>query len=261
MEKNRKKVGLALGGGGARGFCHIGVLQVLEENGIPIDIVTGCSIGSIVGGCYAAGMDPYYMSKVISKFSQIKIMDVDVTFKNQGIVKGNRAIAFIKKHIGDIDIGQCRVPFAATAVDAKKAELVTFTSGSLLNAIRASIAIPGYFQSVKCEEGDCLIDGGVLERIPIDSCKSLGADIVIAVDALGPPEPVEKINTFIDMLIRAYNIMDWGCSAEKIKAADVLITPNQPNKTILDFKNNPHSVTSGRVAAEAALPKIRELLA
>lgn len=260
MKRIRKKVGVALGGGGAKGFCHIGVLQVLKENNIPIDYISGCSMGAVIGGCFASGMSLETMSRMTAKFNQAQVSDFDITLKNHGLMKGQRAIAFLKKHIGDINIEDCVIPFSAIAVNAKTVELVTFTKGKILDAIRASMSIPGYFQSAKTEDADCLIDGGILERVPISAAKKMGADVVIAVDALGEPEPVEKIKTAFDMIIRAYNIMDWECSKEKLKAADIVITPSQPNKSILDFKNNPHSVSSGREAALEALPKILELI-
>lgn len=260
MKDSRKKIGIALGGGGARGFCHIGVLQILEENNIPVDFIAGCSMGAVVGGCYAGGMDLYTMSRITAKFNQAQVSDFDITLKNHGLMKGNRAITFLKKHVGDINIEDCKIPFAAIAVNAKTVELVTFKTGKLMEAIRASMSIPGYFQSVTIEDSDCLIDGGILERIPINAAKNMGADVIIAVDALGPPEPVQKIKTALDMIIRAYNILDWECSKEKMKNADIIITPNQPDKSILDFKNNPHSVMSGRIAAQNALPQILELI-
>jgi NTE family protein len=258
-ESKRKKIGLALGSGGARGFCHIGVLQVLRENNIPIDFVSGCSMGAIVGGCFCTGVNLAEMESIAAKIVQRKMMDVDITFKKQGILKGNRAKSFIKKLLGDASFEDCPIPFAVTATDVCKGELVTFTSGSLTEAIRASFSIPAAFQSVEFMD-KCLIDGGVTERVPIRAVRDLGADAVIAVDALGPPEPVEKIDGFLDMIERAFMLLDWQSTKTKLAEADLVITPAQGNRRIRDFKNNRESVEFGRAAAKAALPDILKII-
>jgi NTE family protein len=261
MKKNkRKKVGLALGSGGARGFCHLGVLKVLEENNIPIDVMSGCSMGSIIGGCYAAGISVEAMLELTAKLSQRMIVDLDLTLKRQGMLRGNRALAMIRNLIGDKTFEECVIPFVVTAVEIQKPELIVIKSGKLTDAIRASMSVPAAFQYVETPEGEHLIDGGVMQRIPIPAVKELGAEIVIAVDAIGKPEENYDMKGILDMVERSYTIIDWESSKEKMKEADFVITPEQGNRSMYVFKNNMESVEAGEAAAREALPQIKELL-
>lgn len=258
--KNRKRVGLALGSGGARGFCHIGVLRVLKENNIPIDCISGCSMGAMVGACYCAGISLEKMESIVSKLTQRKILDFDISMKRSGVLKGERAISYVRNLIGDKKFEDCDIPFAVTATDVLKGELVTFTEGVLANAVRASISMPVVFQSVNLDEKDCLIDGGVIERIPIKAVRDLGADVVIAVDALGAPSPIDNINGLLNMVERAYLLMDWEGSKAKLAEADLVITPEQGARSIQTFKNNKESIEYGAEATLKMLPRIRELI-
>lgn len=261
--QTRKKVGLALGSGGARGFCHLGILKVLVENNIPIDYVSGCSMGALIGACFCAGVDVDRMIEMAPRISQLALMDVRISSRKQGLLKGDRAMRIVRKLIGDTTFEQCKIPFLATATEARKGRLVTFTSGKLIDAVRASISIPIAFHSVASEEDCCLIDGGVLERIPIVELKDMGADVIIAVDALGPPaETFEFSSThgILDMIERTYLLMDWQGWQYKANDADLTITPDQGTRSPFIFKDNEYSIERGRLAALEALPKIRELV-
>lgn len=260
MKKSKKKIGLALGSGGARGFCHIGVLKVLEENHIPIDYVSGCSMGALVGACYCAGVSIDEMSQIVSSLTQRKIVDLDISIKKAGMLKGERALAYVKKLIGDIQFEDLKVPFAVTATDVLKGELVTFTQGIVTDAVRASMSVPVVFQSVKVEGKDCLIDGGVIERIPIKAVRDLGADIVIAVDALGPPKPIDEMSGLLNMIERVYLLMDWESSKTKLAQADLVITPEQGDRSMQKFIKNKESIEFGEEAARKMLPKIKEIV-
>lgn len=258
----RKKVGLALGSGGARGFCHLGILKVLSDNNIPIDYVSGCSMGALVGACYCAGVSVDKMLDLAPRITQMSIMDLNISPKKHGLLKGERAMRIVRKLIGDTGFEDCTTPFIATATEARKGRLVTFTEGKLIDAVRASISIPIAFHAVT-EKEDILIDGGVLERIPILELKEMGADVVIAVDALGPPADefdFDAGNGFLSMIERTYLLMDWGNAKENLSAADLLITPDQGNRSPFVFKDNEYSVEQGRIAAEDMLPAIKELI-
>ena len=258
--KNRKKVGLALGSGGGRGFCHIGVLRVLQENNIPIDYMSGCSMGAMVGACYCSGIDLGKMDAIVSKLTQRKIMDIDISIKKSGVLRGDRAISYVTELIGDKKFEECDIPFAVTATDVLNGELVTFSSGVLVNAVRASMSLPVVFQSVNLDGKDCLIDGGVIERIPIKAVKDLGAEVVIAVDALGPPQKLDKISGLLNMIERAYLLMDWESSKIKLSEADLVITPEQGDRSIQTFKNNKESIEFGAEATRKMIPQIKELI-
>ncbi len=258
--ENRKKVGLALGSGGGRGFCHIGVLRVLREHNIPIDFMSGCSMGAMVGACYCAGVDLEKMDAIVSKLTQRKIIDIDISIKKAGVLRGDRAISYVSDLIGDTKFEDCSIPFAVTATDVLAGELVTFTSGVMVDAVRASMSLPVIFQSVKLEGKNCLIDGGVIERIPIKAVRDFGADIVIAVDALGPPQKLTELSGLMNMTERAYLLMDWESSKIKLKEADIVITPDQGNRSIQTFKNNKESIEFGAEAALKMIPQIKEIL-
>ncbi|MDE6398267.1 MAG: patatin-like phospholipase family protein [Clostridiales bacterium] len=256
----RKKVGLALGGGGARGFCHIGVLQVLEENGIPVDFVSGCSMGAIVGGCFCAGVSLEQLQKIAQKITQRVVLDINISKRRYGLVRGTRAVKTIQPLVGDKCIEDCGIPFRATATDVRSGTLKVLESGKLIDAMRASMSIPVAFHAVETGK-EILVDGGVLERIPIDSCRAMGADVVIAVDALGGMPHSDYIpNGMLGIMERCCLLMDWQSCKENVKKADLLIVPEQGNRSSYRFKDNAYSVRQGRVAAEQLLPQIREII-
>lgn len=258
-EPNRKKVGLVLGSGGARGFCHLGVLQVFEENNIPIDFVSGCSMGSIVGGCYCAGVPLEKLCAVAAKITQTIVYDLSISLSKFGLAKGRRAINVIKPLIGDKTIEDCEIPFRATATDVKSGKLKVFDSGKLIDAMRASMSIPVAFHAVSTEN-EMLVDGGVLERIPIDCCKEMGPDVIIAVDAIGPPTEDYKPEGILGMMERCISLADWRNCSENVKKADLVIVPDQGNRTTYKFKDNAYSIECGRKAAEEMLPQILEVV-
>lgn len=255
------KVGLALGSGGARGFCHIGVLQAFEENNIPIHCIAGCSNGALVGGCYCAGISIDKMKDTAKKSTMSAIADVNISLKNNGFLKGRRAVNIVKKLIGDKTIEQCAIPFRATACNVNTGELKIFDSGSLVDAMRASMSIPIIFHALEKSKGCVLVDGGILERIPISSVKEMGADVVIAVDAIGPPKnDFVRNRGFVKMFERVFYLLDWEATKEKIKRADMVITPDQGDRSMMDFKDNLYSVECGYKAAMAAMPDIFKLI-
>lgn len=260
--KKKRKVGLALGSGGARGFCHLGILEVLTQNNIPIDLVSGCSMGALIGACFCAGVSVDKMVEMAPRISQLSIMDVNISARRHGLLKGERAMRIVKKLIGDMTFEDCGIPFVATATEARRGRLVQFTQGRLIDAVRASISIPIAFHAVEAEE-DYLVDGGVLERIPIPELKEMGADVIIAVDALGPPAEefdFTEGNGFMNMIERTYLLLDWEGSKHKMEGADLLITPEQGQRSPFLFKDNEYSIEQGRQAALKALPEIRALL-
>jgi len=251
-----KKIGLALGAGGARGFCHIGVIEVLLENKIPINVVTGCSMGAMVGGGLVSGVSVDKMREIACEITNFKVFDLDLfgIKRRGGFAKGNRAMKIYAKHVEDKNIEDCDIKFAATATDLMSHQLYTFTSGSLLGAIRASIAIPGVFHPVTCDD-KLFVDGGVLERIPIQAARDLGADIVIAIDALGPPRR-QNPKSALGVVDLSYQVMDWKTAQSEIKKADILITPDMGTRSSFRFRDNQDTIQAGRDAAIKMLPEI-----
>jgi len=252
-------IGLALGGGAARGFCHLGVLKVFEANNIPIHCITGCSMGAVLGGCYAAGVSISDMEKIIARITDRILRDFSFLSYHDGLFKGKRAMAIIKRFIGSKTIADCVIPFAATATEIQKGEQRVLMSGSLADAIHASMSIPAIFQFVQTAAGERLVDGGVTERIPVSAARALGADFVIAVDALGSPRHNTEMRGVMDMTEQAFLLMDWAANKARILTEpDYLITPDQGNRSVHKFTDNALSVEAGAAAAEAALPEILE---
>ena len=200
-----KKLGLALGAGGSRGVAHIGFLQALEEAGIQVDYIVGSSMGSVVGGAYAAGVSPAVMREIVCK---LRLLDLIIPSKQKGGVVGNTKMrALLVKHIGDITFADLKLPYHCVAVDMLKQEVVEFSEGSVIASIVASSSIPAVFPPVI--QGDKrLVDGGVLERVPAMRVKKMGADVVVAVDVLGWRTAREKVPGPIGVSLETFDIMD-----------------------------------------------------
>ncbi len=191
IEKDRK-IGYALGGGAARGMFHIGVLNVLEEYGIVPDIIAGTSMGSIIGALYASGLksaDLKHIACSINWKQVIWLTDI-VALPKSGFIQGKRIVALLKSIVGDIGFSQLKYKYAAVAADLYTGQQVVFTEGSLIQAIRASISIPTIFTPVY-HEGRYLVDGGLVNVVPVSVCRDMGADFVIGVNAI--PDPTSGV--------------------------------------------------------------------
>ena len=200
-----KTLGLALGAGGSRGVAHIGFLKALEEAGVKPDYIVGSSMGSVVGGAYAAGVSLDLMKEAVFK---LRLLDLVTPAKQKGGVLGNSKMhSLIKKYIGEVTFADLKLPFRCVAVDMIKQEVVEFSEGSVVEAIVASSSIPAIFHPVVKDEKR-LIDGGVLERVPAMRVKKLGADVVVAVDVLGWRNASEKIPGPIGVSLETFDIMD-----------------------------------------------------
>ncbi len=206
-----KKLGLALGAGGARGAAHIGFLQALEEEGIKPDVITGCSMGAVVGGGYAAGLT---VEELLSSIRELKASDIidpaaQVVTK-LGLFKGNKIRKILLQKFGDVTFDDLKIPFECVAVDILSGRLTALRDGVVADAVRASSAIPTVFRPV--QRGDMLlIDGGVLCRVPVKQCKDLGADVVVAFDVLANTgESVEKVPNIVQKVLRVFDIMDYN---------------------------------------------------
>jgi len=250
------KIGLVLGSGGARGFCHIGVLEVLKENNIPIDIITGCSMGALIGGAYAAGISIDEMRKLSERVNDFTVFDIDIfnIHRRGGFAKGKKVENMLKRYMGEKNIEECQIKFAAIATDITTQSLHVFKHGSLCQAIRSSISIPGLFHPVQFED-KLLVDGFVMKRMPIEEARELGADIIIAVDAMGPPR-LPRSDSAPALIESAFMMIDWKTAQHEGKGANILITPEMGTRSALRFKKNIEAIQAGREAAEAMLPEI-----
>jgi NTE family protein len=280
---HRPRIGLALGGGGARGSAHIGVLKVLEELHIPIDYIAGTSMGSVIGGLYVTGYTPDEIQKVMSKVDWANLFndsaprrDIDFRRKQNdyfvpagltlgyekgitlptGLVAG-RKLSFLLNTltlpaIGAQSFDELPIPFRAVAADARTGEPVALSSGNLARAIRASMAIPIVFSPVE-DEGRLLIDGGEAENLPVQTARAMGADIVIAVDVASSSEiPKEAPRSIADVLGRLIDLPLLRNTQESRKLADLVITPDLVGFSSGDFPKGLEIIPKGEEAARAA---------
>jgi predicted acylesterase/phospholipase RssA len=187
MAAVKKKIGYALGGGSARGLAHIGVLKVLEEKGIYPDVVAGTSIGAIIGALYAGGHKPNEMEQLVLGLNWKKLISLaDMTFPVSGLFQGKKVVSLLKSIIGDLNFEQLQYAFSCVATNIINGEQVVLKEGSLVEAVRASISIPGIFTPVLIS-GAYLVDGGLVNTVPVSICREMGADFVIGINVI--PEP------------------------------------------------------------------------
>lgn len=250
------KIGLALGAGGARGLAHIGVLKVLDTAGIPLHCITGSSMGSIVAAMYACGVKPDFIGKMADQMRLMKWVDIAVP--RMGLAAGRRVSEMYKLVTGNRTFKDVKIPLAIMATDLVKGESVTITKGYLHEAILASSALPGIFPPFK--RGDqMLVDGGVLERVPVDAARKLGADVVIAVDVrFATWEP--KINNAIDVLFRSYELLEREVGRSIALKADILINPALDHIGTTDFAAIEECIRIGEETTIRALPGIKKML-
>lgn len=253
----RKKIGIALGGGAAKGLAHIGVLKVLEENNIPIDFISGTSMGAVIGALYCANPDAEELEKLAVEMNWKKIIDFNIP--KEGLLKGDKLEREFEKLIISNDFKKLRIPFFATAVDIRKNKEVILSSGSVSKAVRASTSLPGIFKPLKYD-GKILIDGGLIDPVPIEILKKKGADIVIAIDVEGHRNYVaekESMNIF-EVLLRSFHMIVSARTDAIIKKGkpDVLIVPDLRKVRYVDFHKQRKGILEGEIAAKKELKNI-----
>jgi len=267
------KVGLALGSGAALGMAHIGVIKALREADIPIDMIAGTSMGALVGACYAADgqiedLEELALTANLRKITHL--LDPNFTLIRAGFLHGKRVEGFLKPIIGDRDVNQCKIPFAAVATDIHSAQQVVITQGSLIKAVRASISIPGVFVPVNYD-GRYLVDGGAINPVPADVVKTMGATFVIAVNVLTDPRKRRHLGLtgniksrrapgMMNTLIQSIYIMEYEMVRASILKADIMIEPDVSNIEVYEFHRGPETIETGYRAAVAVIPVIKSLL-
>ena len=258
MFGSRPKVGLVLGGGAVRGFAHVGVIRVLEREKIPIDFIVGTSVGSLVAAIYADKKNSFELEWIAFALEERDLFDYTFISPTQGFVRGDRLEDFIVKKLSAKEIQQLKMPFAAVATDIQEGEVVVLQSGSLARAVRASSAIPGMFIPVR-HQGKLLVDGGVMNNVPVDVARKMGAEMVIAVDLDGGKKSAAVSNIF-DTLAQTLYFMAAENAEAKLKLADIVVRPKVSDVALLDFSRKKELLTLGMEAAEQALPAIRAKL-
>lgn len=247
------KIALALGGGAVRGFAHIGVIKVLEAQGIVPDMVVGTSAGSVVGALYAGGYNGFELQKIAFQLEESSVGDW--VMPNRGFIKGEQLQNFINKAVHNKPIEKLGKPFAAVATDLQSGEQMVFGRGNTGMAVRASSSVPGLFQPVGIN-GREYVDGGLVSPVPVKAARAMGADIVIAVDISNKPKYL-KVNDFVDVLLQTFSIMGQTISTYEMVEADIAIRPNLAAVGASDFEKKHLAILEGEKAAQAALPLIR----
>jgi len=256
-ELPKPKVALVLGGGAARGFAHIGVIRALEQEKIPIDLIVGTSVGSLIGAIYAHDGNSFELEWTAFMLERDSVFDYGImnAFSGMGFAKGEKLEAFVKSKVPVANIEDLKIPYAAVATDLNRGTRVVLDKGSVASAVRASSAIPGVFQPVS-HQGKMLVDGGVVDNIPVSVAREKGADIVIAVDI---SEQVINFNIVdvIDVMLQSITIMGAENAKYKKKDADVLISPKVGDVGMLDFTQKKRCMTAGIDATHKMMPEIK----
>ncbi len=251
------RIGLALGGGAARGFAHIGVIEVLEENGIHPDLVAGTSAGSLVGALYASGRSGQELAAMALSMDESTL--TDWSFPGRGLIVGEALAQFIRESTGGRQIDQMRIPLGVVATDLDSGKSILFRHGDTGTAVRASSAVPALFQPVRIN-GREYVDGGLTSPVPVRAARDMGADVVIAVDISQLPDGGDTSNV-MHMLLQTFSIMGRSINALELKEADVVVRPRLVGVSGTDFAARQKNILAGREAALAVLPLIRTKLA
>ena len=251
------RIGLALGGGAARGFAHVGVIKALESQGLKVEFVTGTSAGSLVAVLYAAGNSGFDLQRIALDLDEKAVSDW--TLPNRGFIKGESLQNYVNTQVGNRPIEKLPLPLGVVATDLVSGEQVVFRRGNAGMAVRASSAVPGVFQPVGIG-GREFVDGGVTSPVPVRAVRDMGADFVIAVD-IGKRGTAVSLKDTIDVLLQSVNVMGRVIAAQETQSADVVISPDTSRIATTSFESRNLAILEGEQAAMAALPRIREKLA
>jgi NTE family protein len=270
------KVGLALSGGGARGLAHIGALKVLEREGIPIDLLAGTSMGGVIAAVYAAGLSPEFLEQEALRLAKARnlLSLVDLSLPRRGLFEGQKIVSYLSKHLGERTFEDLRIPLKLMAVDLNSGQKVVLSEGRVVDAVRATIALPGVFRPVERDE-QLLVDGGLLDNIPADVVRQMGADFVIAVDVMTGSSTLSALtqalrerrylpsglaSTF-EVMARSLDVMMTEINLRCLSRANpnVIIRPDIPPdvSVLLGFPRAADIIPLGEEATREALPRIK----
>ena len=252
-------LGLALGGGAARGFAHIGVLQVLDEAGIKPGLVVGTSAGSLVGAIYASGKSGVQLQQVALGMDEAAITDWTLPFFNRGVLRGEALCRYVSAQVAGKTIEEMPLPLGIVATDLQSGEGILFRRGDVATAVRASSAVPAVFTPVRIN-GREYVDGGLVAPVPARYARQMGADVVLAVDISSAPEG-NATGGMLQVLLQTFAIMGRSINSYALKDADLVVRPALSGVGSSDFKDRQRSIDAGRAAMQAALPQLRALLA
>jgi NTE family protein len=255
VAKRPPRIGLALGGGAARGFAHIGVIQVLEEAGIKPALVAGTSAGSLVGALYASGRSGAQLQQVAIEMDEAAFADWTLPIFNRGLLRGEALGRYVNAQVGGKLIEQLPLPLGIVATDLASGQGVLFQRGDTGTAVRASSAVPALFVPVKIGQAE-YVDGGLVSPVPVRFARQMGAEVVIAVDISSAPEGNAAGDT-LQLLLQTFAIMGKSINGWELREAEVVVRPALVGVGSADFTSRRRAVDAGRAAMQAALPKLR----
>lgn len=254
------RVGLALGGGAARGFAHIGVIKALEARNIQVDLVAGTSAGSVVGALYASGMNGFALNKLALSMDEASISDWAMPFRTRGFLQGIALQNYLNTTLNNRPIEKMAKPLGVVATDLKTGQPILFQRGNTGIAVRASCSVPSIFEPVKIG-GHEYVDGGLVSPVPASFARRMGADFVIAVDISQRPESGLTASSF-DVLMQTFTIMGQTIKTYELdKYADVVIRPNLAAMGGSDFNQRNAAILAGEEAVARIMPELQRKLA
>ncbi len=251
-------MGLALGGGAARGFAHIGVIQALEEAGIFPEVVVGTSAGSVVAALYASGKNGQALQKIAQSMDEASFSDWQLPLFKPGLLKGEALARFIRTQVNSRQIQDFPLSLGIVATDLHSGQGVLFRRGDAATAVRASSAIPAVFQPVAIA-GHEYVDGGLVAPVPVGYAQQMGAEVVIAVDISNDPEGNQAKDT-LQILLQTFSIMGKSINTYELKGADVVVRPVMTGLSGTSFGSRVDAIAQGRQAMALQLPKLRHLM-
>ncbi len=259
VSKPPPKIGLALGGGAARGFAHVGVIQVLEENGIKPNLIAGTSAGSLVAAIYASGKTGTQLQRVAETMEEAAIADWTLPIFSRGMLRGDALARYVNAQVSGKLIEELPIPLGIVATDLNNGNDVLFQRGDTGTAVRASSSVPAVFQPVKIN-GREYVDGGLVSPVPVNAARRMGADFVIAVDISSPPEGSLTGGT-LDILLQTFSIMGKSINRFELKDADVVVRPALQGVGSSDFGARKRAIEAGRQAMLKMIPELKAALA
>jgi NTE family protein len=259
VPRRAPRLGLALGGGAARGFAHVGVIQVLEQNGIRPDLVIGTSAGSLVAALYASGMDATALERAALSMEEATLTDWTLPFNGRGVLRGDALARYVRQAVGGRLIEQMPLPLGILATDLGNGQGTVFRRGDAALAVRASSAVPGVFTPVSIAGRD-YVDGGLVAPVPVSQARAMGAEVVLAVDISADPEGNDA-SGLLKTLLQTTAIMGQSINRHELRGADVVLRPALSGVGSADFASRQRSIAAGRAAMQAALPRLKAEMA
>jgi NTE family protein len=251
------RIGLALGGGAARGFAHIGVIQVLEEAGIRPDLVVGTSAGSLVAALYASGKTGAEMAALAQSMDEGAI--TDWSFPARGLIRGEALARYVREQTGNRNIEQMKLPLGIVATDLDSGAGILFQRGDTGSAVRASSAVPAVFQPVRIGTRE-YVDGGLVSPVPVRFARQMGAELVLAIDISSPPDG-NSTSDMMKLLLQTFAIMGRSIKDFELRDADVVMHPRLNGVSSADFSARSKAIQAGREAATRQLPELKARIA